>query len=59
MPTNGIVLKTIKFVEHVCSDEYVRNLFNSIEIYIEIFHDYKEGLKGLRILPYNHLSILT
>lgn len=52
-----IVLKPIGVIKHSYSDEYVRNSLDGVEGYIEIFQEFKHGLKGLE--GFSHIIILA
>lgn len=51
------VLRPIGIVKHSYSDEYVRNAFQGVDGFIEVFHEYRIGLRGLE--GFSHVIILA
>lgn len=57
MVLEQIVLKPIGVVKHSYSDEYVRNSVDGVDGFIEVFQEYRAGLKGLE--GFSHIFVLA
>lgn len=57
MYTYPITLKPIGVVRHNYSDDYVRNSLTGVDGVIEVFYEYRAGLRGLD--GFSHIIILA